>query len=65
MVISHSYVSLPEDNNYRVPGYVAFGYQGELTHPSARYFKLRIRDFPKDPNPNVRETRGIVGSHFG
>ena len=34
-------------------------------HLSARYFKLRIRDFPKDPNPNVRETRGIVGSHFG
>eukprot|EP00435_Cladocopium_sp_Y103_P052619 s1448_g16.t1 len=32
---------------------------------SATYFKLRIRDFPKDPNPNVRETRGIVGSHFG
>ena len=32
---------------------------------SATYFKLRIRDFPKDPNPNVRETRGLVGSHFG
>ena len=32
---------------------------------AGRYWKLRIRDFPKDPNPNVRETRSIVGSHFG
>mmetsp|Transcript_43751 Transcript_43751/g.81645 ORF Transcript_43751/g.81645 Transcript_43751/m.81645 type:complete len:185 (+) Transcript_43751:37-591(+) len=31
----------------------------------ATYFKLRIRDFPSDPNPNIRETRAIVGSHFG
>ncbi|CAE7236035.1 unnamed protein product [Symbiodinium pilosum] len=32
---------------------------------TATYFKLRIRDFPKDPNPNIKETRAIVGSHFG
>ncbi|CAK9100903.1 unnamed protein product [Durusdinium trenchii] len=32
---------------------------------TATYFKLRIRDFPKDGNPNYRETRAIVGSHFG
>ena len=31
----------------------------------ARYWKLKIRDFPKDGNPNYRETRQIVGSHFG
>ncbi|CAE7570264.1 unnamed protein product [Symbiodinium sp. CCMP2456] len=32
---------------------------------TASYFKLRIRDFPKDPNPNIKSTRAIVGSHFG
>eukprot|EP00931_Biecheleriopsis_adriatica_P005596 TRINITY_DN107089_c0_g1_i1.p1 TRINITY_DN107089_c0_g1~~TRINITY_DN107089_c0_g1_i1.p1 ORF type:complete len:203 (-),score=24.58 TRINITY_DN107089_c0_g1_i1:104-685(-) len=32
---------------------------------TATYFKLRMRDFPKDPNPNIRPTRAIVGSHFG
>ncbi|CAE7370026.1 unnamed protein product [Symbiodinium microadriaticum] len=32
---------------------------------TATYFKLRIRDFPKDPNPNIKSTRAIVGSHFG
>ncbi|CAJ1377826.1 unnamed protein product [Effrenium voratum] len=31
---------------------------------TAVYFKLRVRDFPRDPNPNLREARQMIGSHF-
>ena len=32
---------------------------------TAWMYKLKLRDFPQNPNPNLRPTRLICGSHFG
>merc|ERR1712232_926674 len=29
------------------------------------YYKFRVRDFPRDPNPNLRPARALLPAHFG
>lgn len=36
-----------------------------LEKGSARYFYLKIRDFPRDKNPNLKPARALLPAHFG
>lgn len=37
----------------------------KMIEKTAYYYRLKIRDFPRDSNINLKPSREIAGSHFG